>query len=159
MNSTAVLTTKKYADDLPRNEENGWHSADPDGKAKIKILAVDESNTIVDYLLWLSSDTTFGLGKHTHGGATYVYIIEGGYDLIAYDSLDDDVGVTTSYGPGDFLFQPRGQIHTEILGDKDVLLYASNRGGKDGTVFELYDESGSVVFNQKIGELAAMIDA
>ena len=127
------------------------------GKTKIKILAIDEANNTVDFLLWLASDSGSGNSKHTHGGETYVYIIEGGYSLTAFTNFDDQDGTTIRYNKGDFVYQPKGQIHTEILGAEDTLLYVSNRGSNKGVIFERFDEEGNVAMTQKIADMSEML--
>jgi quercetin dioxygenase-like cupin family protein len=44
--------------------------------------------------------------KHSHGGPSYVYVIEGTTDIIEAD------GTTTTYNAGDFFWEPGGHTHT-----------------------------------------------
>ena len=154
--STAVIT-KLFNAGQTGSEESGWLSQDPEGKTKIKVLAIDEANNTVDFLLWLASDSGSGNSKHTHGGETYAYIIEGGYSLTSFTDFEDEDGTTIRYNKGDFVYQPFGQIHIEILGAEDTLLYVSNRGSKNGVIFEGFDEDGNVTMTQKIADMAEML--
>ena len=128
---------------------------DAEGKTRFKILAMDEVNKSFDSLLWLASDTNFGTGRHTHGGETYVYIVEGGYALTVYSDHNDREGTTTHYSKGDFLYQPAGQLHEEFLGDEDTLLYVSSRNSD--TTFEAFDEEGNVVMTQSLADMKQML--
>ena len=156
MSSTAVITKLFNAGQMG-SEESGWVSQDPAGKIKVKVLVIDEANNTVDFLLWLASDSGSGNSKHTHGGETYVYILEGGYSLTAFTDFDDKEGSTTVYNKGDFVYQPFGQIHVEILGVEDTLLYVSNRNSKDGVIFEALDEEGNVAMTQNISDMAEIL--
>ena len=147
--------SKFFQAEPPTTEGSGWISYDPEGKTKIKLLAVDEVNTSYDALLWLAADSTFGAGRHSHGGETYVYVLDGGYDLRSFTDHKDKIGTTTRYNKGDFVYQPLGQIHEEFLLGEDTLLYISNRN--NNTIYEAFDEDGNVVATQLLAELQDMI--
>ena len=138
-------------------EGGGWASMDPDGKTKFKMLAVDEEHDSYDALLWLASDSTFGRGRHTHGGETYAYILEGGYALTVFADHNDKEGSTTQISKGDFLYQPPGQIHEEFIGDEDTLIYVSNRNSN--TKYEAFDENGNIVMTQSLADMKEMLKA
>ena len=157
LNDSTAQITKFFEAGKAMDEEHGWVSQDAKGDTKMKILAIDETNKSMDLLLWLSTESTFGSGKHTHGGETYVYVIEGGYNLTAYTDFDDQEGKTTWYGKGDFVYQPFGQIHTESLGSEHTLLYVSNRCIHEETIFEGFDEKGSVAVTEKISDIRNML--
>ncbi len=154
--STATITKFLQAEEASA-EGGGWVSMDPEGKTKFKMLAVDEENVSYDALLWLASDTSFGSGRHSHGGESYVFILEGSYSLTVFADHDDKEGTTTHYGKGDFLYQSPGQIHEEILDDKDTLLYISNRNSD--VVYEAFDEAGNVVMSQTLSDMKQMLKA
>lgn len=44
--------------------------------------------------------------KHAHGGPTYVYVLAGSLDVIDAD------GSLSTYGAGDFFWEPTGRTHT-----------------------------------------------
>ena len=123
----------------------------------MKVLAIDEANNSYDMLLWVAPDSAFGTNRHTHGGETYVYILEGSYALTAFSDHNDKDGTTTWYNKGDFLYQPFGQIHIETLGPEGTLLYASTRG--NSTIFEGFDEEGNVVMTQSLSDIKQMLKA
>jgi uncharacterized RmlC-like cupin family protein len=107
---------------------------------------------------WVACDSDARNTRHTHGGETYAYIIEGGYSLTAFTDFDDKEGSTTVYNKGDFVYQPFGEIHIEILGDEDSLLYVSNRNSKDGVIFEAFGEEGNVMMTQSISDMAEILN-
>jgi len=153
-NST-VLLSKYFCAEEPSTKGGGWESMDAEGKTRFKILAIDEANKSFDSLLWLASDTGFGTGRHTHGGESYVYIVEGGYALTVYADHNDKEGTTTHYSKGDFLYQPAGQLHEEFLGDEDTLLYISTR--HSDTTFEAFDDAGNVVMTESLVDVKEML--
>jgi len=151
LENSTVAISKFFRAEPSSAEGGGWVSPDPEGKTQIKILAMDEANQSYEMLLWLASDTTFGTGRHTHGGESYVFILEGGYSLTAYADHSDKVGTTIRYRKGDFVYQPHGQIHEEFLAGEDTLLYVSNRGSS--TTYEAFDEDGNIVMTETLAEL------
>ena len=153
-NSTVAIT-KFFNAEQASVDGGGWVTMDPEGKVRMKVLAVDEANNSYDMLLWIAPGSTFGTGRHTHGGETYVYILEGGYALTAFTDHNDKDGTTTWYNKGDFLYQPFGQIHIETVGPEGTLLHASTRGSS--TIFEGFDEEGNVVMTQSLSDIKQML--
>lgn len=155
--NSRVAITKFFKAEQASVEGDGWVPVDPEGTARMKILAIDEANLSYDMLLWVAPGSTFGSGRHTHGGETYAYILEGGYALTAFADHSDNDGTTTWYNKGDFLYQPFGQIHIETLGPEGTLLYASIRGSS--TIYEGFDEDGNVVMTQSLSDVKQMLKA
>lgn len=155
LENTTPALTKFYKTEEASVNGGGWVAMDPVGKTKFKMLAVDEEHNSYDALLWLASDSSFGSGRHSHGGETYGYILEGGYALTVFADHKDKEGTTSHYSKGDFIYQPAGQIHEEFLGDEDTLIYISNRNSK--TKYEAFNETGSVVMTQSLDDMKQML--
>ena len=154
---STVVVTKHAKAESSAGEERGWISQDSEGKAKMKVLAVDGENCCADFLLWFARDADLDQRRHTHGGATYTYIIEGGYSLTSFRDLDDEHGTTVWYEKGDFVYQPVGQIHVENLGAEDTVLYVSNRNSPNGTIFEELEANGEMTSLQTITDLGELL--
>lgn len=112
---------------------------------QLKILAVDEENHAVQYLA--RTGPGHNPGVHRHNADASIYILEGSVKNLT---------TGCEFGPGDFCFQPVGDVHEEEVGPEGVVTYVSQRGDSD-LLIEFMDESGAVSESYCVSDFAKML--
>lgn len=112
---------------------------------EIKVLSVDTERHAVEYLA--RSQAGNNAGTHRHHCETSVFVLEGSV-------INHTTGC--QFGPGDYCFQPDGDVHEEEAGPDGVTVFASQRGYGDLLV-EFFDEEGKVCSEFRVSDMAKML--
>jgi len=112
---------------------------------QIKVLAVDLANHSVQYLARTGAGHNPGVHRH-HADAS-IYVLEGSVKNLT---------TGCEFGPGDFCFQPSGDVHEELVGPDGIVTYISQRGDSD-LLIEFLDEAGAVRDKYSISDFAKML--
>ena len=120
-----------------------WQDCGPG--IQIKVLAVDEKNHSVQYLA--RTPAGHNPGVHRHNADAYLYVLEG--------SVHNKT-TGCDFGPGDFCFQPKGDVHEEVVGPDGVTAYVVQNGDSD-LLIEFTDDSGAVAECYYVSDFAKML--
>lgn len=112
---------------------------------QIKVLAVDLEHHSVQYLA--RTGPGHNPGVHRHNADASIFILEGSVKNLT---------TGCEFGPGDFCFQPTGDVHEEVVGPEGVVSYVSQRGDSD-VLIEFTDETGAVSDKYSVSDFAAML--
>ncbi len=112
---------------------------------QIKVLAVDMKHHAVQYLARTGPGHNPGI--HRHNADASIFILEGSVKNLT---------TGCEFGPGDFCFQPVGDVHEEVVGPQGVVSYVSQRGDED-LLIEFMDESGAVAEKYTVSDFARML--
>lgn len=112
---------------------------------QIKVLAVDPVHHSVQYLA--RAGAGHNPGVHRHNADASIFILEGSVRNLT---------TGCEFGPGDFCFQPTGDVHEEVAGPQGVVSYISQRGDED-LLIEFMDESGAVGDRYTLSDFARML--
>lgn len=123
--------------------KTAWRDCGPG--IQIKVLAVDLEHNSVQYLARTGPGHNPGI--HRHNADASIYVIEGSVKNLT---------TGCEFGPGDFCFQPIGDVHEEVVGPEGVLTYVSQRGDSD-LLIEFMDETGAVADKYKVSDFARML--
>ncbi|MCJ2033883.1 cupin domain-containing protein [Methylobacterium sp. J-068] len=138
---------------LPFDDRNiTWRTVEGFEHAAYHILNIDEEARIVDLLFKFAANERIAL--HRHGAAYRTLVLQGELRIYRPDGTLKEVRAVGSYVAG----QAGGESHTEGGGDQDVIVYFTNRD-IDGAVYELLDESQTVVATFGIPEFKALYEA
>ena len=112
----------------PSEQESPWVPFGPN--AAIRHLHFDTGHNIFSNILWIKSPGV--IGTHKHRGTVVMVCLEGSARYLEYDWVA---------GPGDFIYETPGLIHTLVTDDASgVKLF----GWMQGPI-EFYDEQGNLV--------------
>ena len=112
---------------------------------QIKVLAVDEEHHAVQYLARTGPGHNPGI--HRHNADAAIYVLEGSIKNLT---------TGCEFGPGDFCFQPTGDVHEEVVGPNGVVTYVSQRGDSD-LLIEFMDKAGMVADKYNVSDFARML--
>jgi anti-sigma factor ChrR (cupin superfamily) len=112
---------------------------------QIKVLAVDLEHHSVQYLARTHAGHNPGL--HRHNADASIFFLEGGVKNLT---------TGCEFGPGDFCFQPTGDVHEELVGPDGAVAYVSQRGDED-LLIEFIDENGAVYDKYTLSDFARML--
>lgn len=112
---------------------------------QIKVLAVDLEHHSVQYLA--RSGAGHNPGVHRHNADASIFILEGSVKNLT---------TGCEFGPGDFCFQPVGDVHEEVVGPAGVVSYVSQRGDED-LLIEFTDATGAVAETYTVSDFARML--
>jgi anti-sigma factor ChrR (cupin superfamily) len=112
---------------------------------QIKVLAVDLEHHAVQYLA--RTGPGHNPGVHRHNADASIFILEGSVKNLT---------TGCEFGPGDFCFQPTGDVHEEVVGPEGVVSYVSQRGDSD-LLIEFFDETGAVGAKYSVSDFAKML--
>ena len=112
---------------------------------QIKVLAVDLEHHSVQYLARTGPGHNPGI--HRHNADASIFILEGSVKNLT---------TGCEFGPGDFCFQPIGDVHEEVVGPQGVVSYVSQRGDSD-LLIEFMDKTGAVAEKYSVSDFARML--
>lgn len=129
-----------------------WRTVEGFDHTAYHILSVDEDARIVDLLFKFAANQRTAL--HRHGAAYRTLVLQGELRIYGPDGALKEVRPVGSYVAG----RAGGEPHTEGGGDRDVIVYFTNRD-IDGTVYEILDGDHRVVATFGIPEFRALYEA
>ncbi|APX84571.1 regulator [Methylorubrum extorquens] len=129
-----------------------WRTIDGFDHIAYHILSVDETARIVDLLFKFAANERIVL--HRHGAAYRTLVLQGELRIYRPDGTLKEIRPVGSYVAG----KAGGEPHTEGGGDQDAIVYFTNRD-IDGPVYEILDESHSVLATFGIPEFKALLEA
>lgn len=129
-----------------------WRTIDGFDHIAYHILSVDETARIVDLLFKFAANERIVL--HRHGAAYRTLVLQGELRIYRPNGTLKEIRPVGSYVAG----QAGGEPHTEGGGDQDAIVYFTNRD-INGPIYEILDESNSVVATFGIPEFKALFEA
>ena len=109
----------------------------------MKVLSVDEPRNSVEVLFKITGP--YRSGDHKHTCETHAFVMQG-------QITNHSIGCT--FGPGDYCFQAKDDIHDEEFPEGETIVYASYRGYQN-TLVEFYGEDGEICGEFKVSDFAA----
>ncbi len=138
--NAAVMETQGVAVAPGMSSARGWTRCDD--TFSMKVLSVDAARHCVEVLFRIKAGSR--TGPHKHLCETHVFVLEGRVRNHA---------IACSFGPGDYCFQPDGDVHDEEFVE-DTVAYVSYRG-HDDTLVEFYGEDGAVCGTFSVSDFEA----
>lgn len=116
------------------------------------IMAVDRERGTTDFCVHYEPGSRIFL--HRHRADTLMVVMAGEHRIYAEDGQLQDARPAGAYA-----FTPAdGDIHTEGGGDAGAVVFYSTRGGPDGVIFDILDDSGAQVGALGMAEVDALFE-